>query len=158
MNLGAGSGRFKSLSLHQSCTWVSNINRLCEPVWNASALYCLLCRTRQTGQHFTHLRSTRFLSLLVWGSLVGGYSLVATQSITLPMSNIPISITLSELSLHKGTPLARAIPPYCDIHIQALTQIRVLAWRPYRSDVPTAEHNVDSYYWQRYRVSKWDNN
>ena len=28
------------------------------------------------------------LSLLVWGSLVGGYSAVATQSITLPMSNI----------------------------------------------------------------------
>ena len=28
------------------------------------------------------------LSLLVWGSLEGGYSLVATQSITLPMSNI----------------------------------------------------------------------
>ena len=38
---------------------------------------------------------------------MGGYSLVATQSITLPMSNIPISITLSELSLDKGTPLVR---------------------------------------------------
>ena len=35
---------------------------------------------------------------------MGCYSLVATQSITLPMSNIPISITLSELSLDKGTP------------------------------------------------------
>ena len=51
------------------------------------------------------------LSLLVWGSLVGGYSVVATQSITLPMSNIPISITLSELSLDKGTPLRGPYPP-----------------------------------------------
>ena len=42
---------------------------------------------------------------------MGGYSLVATQSITLPMSNIPISITLSKLSLDKGTPPARAITP-----------------------------------------------
>ena len=65
---------------------------------------------------------------------MGGYSLVATQSITLPMSNIPISITLSELSLHKGTPLARAIPPYCDIYLQALTQIRDFAWRVFVTD------------------------
>ena len=42
---------------------------------------------------------------------MGGYSLVATQSITLPMSNIPISITLSELSLDKGIPLRGPYPP-----------------------------------------------
>ena len=42
---GAGSGGFMSLSLHQSCTCVSNINRLCEPVSNARQFLCLLCRT-----------------------------------------------------------------------------------------------------------------
>ena len=63
------SGRwvFVSLSLHQSCTYVSNINRLCEPVWNASQFHCLLCRTTQTVRHCTCLQSTCFLSLLVQG-------------------------------------------------------------------------------------------
>ena len=52
------------------------------------------------------------LSLLVRGELGGLLlSLVATQSITLPMSNIPISITSMELSLDKGTPLRGPYPP-----------------------------------------------
>ena len=42
---GAGSVSFMSLSLHQSCTCASNINRLCEPVLNARLFLCLLCRT-----------------------------------------------------------------------------------------------------------------
>ena len=42
---GAVEKGYVSLSPHQSPTHVSNINRLCEPVWNARQFLCLLCRT-----------------------------------------------------------------------------------------------------------------
>ena len=49
---------FVSLSLHQSCIHVSNINNLCTSITNASQFLCLLCRTTQEWLHSTCIQST----------------------------------------------------------------------------------------------------
>ena len=49
---------FVSLSLHQSCIHVSNINNLCTSLTNASQFLCLLCRTTQEWLHSTCIQST----------------------------------------------------------------------------------------------------
>ena len=68
---GAGSGNFMSLSLHQSYTCVSNINRLCELASNARQFLCLLCRTIASVV-IERVYLTVFLIVTSIGEVMGG--------------------------------------------------------------------------------------